>query len=163
MLKPPPPPTSEAARQPCLRTYLKVQTWIRNYTLSCTQWGWTLRHHMLEPVPTNKAIAHPKLLNLVSCSWTKGVQRILYMPRNGVILHRHMRQMQWSWMLKCYLGRFSLWKFLWWKSENNFDYYSPHQANQNFIDERISNALDESMVLLDYQYCNLTWKCRLRF
>ena len=60
------PITSEAARQHCLRT------WLGNYTLPATKWGWKLHHNLLEPVRTTKAIAHPRLLNLVSCSCKKG-------------------------------------------------------------------------------------------
>ena len=34
-------------------------------------------------------------------------------------------------------------------SENNFDYNTSHQANRNFADEPISNALYDSIVMLD--------------
>ena len=34
-------------------------------------------------------------------------------------------------------------------SENHSDYYSLHQANQDLIDEPISNALYDSLILLD--------------
>ena len=66
------PPTSEAAKQHSLRVYLQVQIWLGNSELSPTDWGWKLRHTMLEPVRTDKPVAHPKLLNLVSCKCKNG-------------------------------------------------------------------------------------------
>ena len=65
------PPTTEAARQHSYRSYLQVQTWLGNSTLSPVDWGWKLCGDILVPNRTEKPVAHPYLLNMTSCGCKK--------------------------------------------------------------------------------------------
>ena len=68
------PPTSAAAKQHILRTYLQVQQWIVN-ELEPTDWGWRVYMDTLIPVPTDQPPAPERLLNLVSCKCKTGCSR----------------------------------------------------------------------------------------
>ena len=68
------PPTSAAAKQHILRTYLQVQQWIGN-ELEPTDWGWRVYMDTLIPVPTDQPPAPERLLNLVSCKCKTGCSR----------------------------------------------------------------------------------------
>ena len=61
------PPTSAAAKQHILRTYLQVQQWIGN-ELETTDWGWRVYMDTLILVPTDQPPAPERFLNLVSCT-----------------------------------------------------------------------------------------------
>ena len=78
------PPTSEAARQHCLRAYFQVQTWIGNDSLNPVDWGWKLHNNVLVPHRTEKAIAHDKLLNLISCGCKKGCKQTCTCRKMGM-------------------------------------------------------------------------------
>ena len=69
------PPTSAAAKQHILRTYLQVQQWIGN-ELEPTDWGWRVYMDTLIPVPTYQPPAPEPLLNLVSCKCKTGCRRV---------------------------------------------------------------------------------------
>ena len=138
------PITSEAARQHCLRT------WLGNYTLPATKWGWKLHHNLLKPVRTTKAIAHPRLLNLVSFSCIKGCKGSCTCRKMGLSCTDMCDKCSEIGCSNVTMEKDSPYENAYdHTGENHFDYSSPHQANQNFIDEPVSNALYESMVLLD--------------
>ena len=86
------PPTSAAAKQHILRTYLQVQQWIGN-ELEPTDWGWRVYMDTLIPVPTDQPPAPERLLNLVSykcktgCSRGCGCRRVRAMLTNVRQLH----------------------------------------------------------------------------
>ena len=144
------PPTSEAARQHSMRTYLQVQTWLGNHTLPATEWGWKLRHNILEPVRTNKAIAHPKLMNLVSCSCKKGCKGSCTCRKMGLSCTDMCGKCSEVGCSNVTMEEDSTNEtFYDQTSENNFEYNTSHQANRNFADEPISNALYDSIVMLD--------------
>lgn len=60
------PPTSAAARQHSLRTYLTVQQWKGNM-LNPKEWGWRHQDDVMVSVPTDKPLAPECLLKLVAC------------------------------------------------------------------------------------------------
>ena len=68
------PPTSAAAKQHILRTYLQVQQWIGK-ELEPTDWGWRVYMDTLIPVPTDQPPAPEHLLYLVSCKCKTGCSR----------------------------------------------------------------------------------------
>ena len=68
------PPTSAAAKQHILRTYLQVQQWIGN-ELEPTDWGWRVYMNTPILVPTDQPPAPERLLNLVSCKCMTGCSR----------------------------------------------------------------------------------------
>ena len=68
------PPTSAAAKQHILRTYLQVQQWIGN-ELEPMDWGWRVYMDTLIPVRTDQPPAPERLLNLVSCKCKTGCSR----------------------------------------------------------------------------------------
>ena len=65
------PPTSAAARQHSLRTFLQVQQWLGN-ELSPTEWGWKIQDTSLLPVTTDLPPAPQKLMKLISCNCKAG-------------------------------------------------------------------------------------------
>lgn len=65
------PPTSVAAQQHSLRTYLQVQQWLEN-DLPPIEYGWKLAHGDLVPVATELPPAPEKLLKMISCTCKKG-------------------------------------------------------------------------------------------
>lgn len=65
------PPTSEAARQHCLRTYLQVQMWL-GHQMDPLLWGWQASKFGLDPVPTSKEPAPQSLLSTIFCKCNKG-------------------------------------------------------------------------------------------
>ena len=66
------PPTSAAARQHSLRTYLQVQQWLGKDP-SPTEWGWkTHNNNLLLPLPTDLPPAPQKLMKLISCNCKAG-------------------------------------------------------------------------------------------
>ena len=79
------PPTTEAARQHSLRTYLQVQTWLGNTTLSPLDWDWKLCSDILVPHRTEKPVAHPNLLNMISCGCKKGCKASCTCRKMGML------------------------------------------------------------------------------
>lgn len=65
------PPTSEAAHQHCLRTYLQVQMWL-GQQMDPLLWGWQASKFGLDPVPSSKEPAPKALLSTIFCKCTKG-------------------------------------------------------------------------------------------
>ena len=78
------PPTSGAAKQHILRTYLQVQQWLGN-ELDPTDWGWEVRHDALIPVPTDQPAVPERLLNMISCKCKTGCSRRCGCRRAGVL------------------------------------------------------------------------------
>jgi len=70
------PPTSAAARQHSLRTYLTVQQWKGN-KLNPVEWGWHVRENMMVPVETDQPVASESILKLVSCGCKAGCDKTL--------------------------------------------------------------------------------------
>ncbi|KAK3917801.1 Protein lin-54-like protein [Frankliniella fusca] len=65
------PPTTEAARQHSLRTYLQVQEWL-GHELNPVEWGWKVENNRFCPVTTLKSPAPTELLELISCNCKSG-------------------------------------------------------------------------------------------
>ena len=64
------PPTSAAARQQSLRTYLQVQQWFGR-DLPPTEWGWKYHNNSLIPIATDLPAAPQKLMKVISCNCKK--------------------------------------------------------------------------------------------
>lgn len=78
------PPTSAAARQHSLRTYLQVQQW-QGINLNPTDWGWKLSAGTLQPVPTLVNVAPDELLNMVSCNCKTGCKQACGCRKSGLL------------------------------------------------------------------------------
>lgn len=63
-------PTSEAARQHCLRTYLQVQMWLE-HQMDLLLWGWQSSKFGLDSVPTCKEPAPQSFLSIIFCKCNK--------------------------------------------------------------------------------------------
>ena len=64
------PPTSAAARQHSLRTYLQVQQWFGR-DFPPTGWGWKYHNNSIIPIATDLPAAPQKLMKLISCNCKK--------------------------------------------------------------------------------------------
>ena len=64
------PPTKGTVVQHALRTYLQTRDWIliQSMSLNPNDYGWTLRVHGFEPVPTLDPMAPEGLLKFTSCN-----------------------------------------------------------------------------------------------
>ena len=103
------PPTSAAAKQHILRTYLQVQQWIGN-ELEPTDWGWRVYMDTLIPVPTDQPPAPERLLNLVSYKCNTGCSRGCGCRRVGAML-TNVRQLHGN---NLHQYRPGFWGLHWW-------------------------------------------------
>ena len=65
------PPTSAAARQNYLRTYLQVQQWLGR-DLPPTEWGWKYHNNSPISITTDLLDAPQKLMKVISCNCKAG-------------------------------------------------------------------------------------------
>ena len=77
------PPTSAAAKQHFLRTYLQVQEWLGN-SLQPTNWGWQMKNELLVPFPTELDAATSKLLKMIRCGCRAGCMARCSCKRAGL-------------------------------------------------------------------------------
>ena len=64
------PPTSSAARQHSLRTYLQEQQWLGR-DIPPTEWGWKYHNNSLIPIATDLPATPHKLMKIISCNCKK--------------------------------------------------------------------------------------------
>lgn len=77
------PPTFEALRQHCFRTYLQVQMWLGN-EIDPLNWGWQATRHGLVPITTLKDAAPQSLLMCISCKCVKGCRSLCSCRKSGI-------------------------------------------------------------------------------
>ena len=65
------PPTSAAARQNSLWTYLQVQQWLGR-DLPPAEWGWKYHNNSLIPIATDLLAAPQKLVKVMNCNCKAG-------------------------------------------------------------------------------------------
>ena len=65
------PPTSSAAAQHSMRSYLQIQIWLNNY-LSPIEWGWKNSSSGLLPISTNLAPAPSNVMDMIFCNCKRG-------------------------------------------------------------------------------------------
>ena len=71
------PPTSAAARQHSLWTYLQVQQWLGR-DLPPAEWGWKYHNNSLIPIATELLAAPQKLMKVISCNCKAGCTSTLF-------------------------------------------------------------------------------------
>ncbi|XP_072153362.1 uncharacterized protein [Bemisia tabaci] len=77
------PPTSDACKQHFLRVYYQVQLW-RGRKLNPKEWGWKSSELGLLPVPMLNPPAPQELLQIISCTCSKGCSNRCSCKRAGL-------------------------------------------------------------------------------